>query len=405
MKTRFKVLLPILLLLAPLTAVHAQFTYATNNGTITITYPSCPAGALTVPSVINGLPVTAIGTNAFEYCRSLTSVVISNSVTTIGPVAFWNCTSLASVTIGSHVANIGDYAFGECPSLTTVTIPNSITNIGADAFEYCTNLIRVTLGTNVISIGDYAFWFCTNLSGVYFEGNAPSPGLSLFSGANKATVYYLPGTTGWSATFGGLPTALWPLTNWTYTVNSGTIALTGYSGPGGAVTIPGAIYGVPVTSISTNAFFNSASLTSVSIPNSVTNIGNYAFSGCTKLAGIFFQGNVPSLGSSVFAYDENATAYYLPGTTGWGATFGGRPAVLWNPQMQTSGATFGVRTNRFGFTIIGTSNLVIVVDASTNLANHKWAPVGTNTLANGSSYFSDPQWTNHPARLYRLRSP
>ncbi len=94
----------------------------------------------------------------------------------------------------------------------------------------------------------------------------------------------------------------------------------------------------------------------------------------------------------------------MPGTTGWGATFGGLPAVLWNPQVQTSGATFGVRTNRFGFTINGASNLVIVVEASTNLANHRWAPVGTNTLTNGSSYFSDPKWTNYPARLYRLRS-
>jgi hypothetical protein len=405
MKTPFNVLLPLVLLLAPPAAVRAQFTYATNGGTITITYPSCPAGALTIPSVINGLPVTAIGANAFEFCRSLTSVVISNSVTTIGRVAFWNCTSLASVTIGSHVANIGDYAFGECPSLTTVSIPNSTTNIGVDAFEYCTNLARVTLGTNVISIGDYAFWFCTNLSGVYFEGNPPSLGSSVFSGDNKATVYYLPGTTGWLPTFGGLPTALWPLANWNYTVNSGTIAVTGYSGSGGAVTIPGTIYGVPVTSIGANAFLNSASLTSVSIPNSVTNIGSYAFSGCIKLAGIFFQGNAPSLGSSVFASDDKATAYYLPGTTNWSATFGGRPAVLWNPQVQTSGATFGVRTNRFGFTIIGNSNLVIVVDASTNLANHKWAPVGTNTLTSGSSYFSDAQWTNYPARLYRLRSP
>ena len=74
------------------------------------------------------------------------------------------------------------------------------------------------------------------------------------------------------------------------------------------------------------------------------------------------------------------------------------------PQVLTRDASFGVRTNQFGFTITGTSNLVIVVDASTNLANHKWAPVGTNTLANGSSYFSDPQWTNYPGRFYRLRA-
>ena len=109
--------------------------------------------------------------------------------------------------------------------------------------------------------------------------------------------------------------------------------------------------------------------------------------------------------SYVFSGDNNATVYYLPGTTGWGSTFGGRPTVLWNPQVQTGDASFGVRTNRFGFTITGTSNLVIVVEACTNLANPIWSPVGTNTLTGGSSYFSDPQWTNYPARFYRLRSP
>jgi hypothetical protein len=80
-------------------------------------------------------------------------------------------------------------------------------------------------------------------------------------------------------------------------------------------------------------------------------------------------------------------------------------SMLWNPQVQTSGTSFGVRTNRFGFNITGTSGLVIVVVACTNLAHPTWSPVGTNTLTGGSSYFSDPRWTNYPARFYRLRSP
>jgi hypothetical protein len=79
--------------------------------------------------------------------------------------------------------------------------------------------------------------------------------------------------------------------------------------------------------------------------------------------------------------------------------------MLWDMQVQTSNTSFGVRTNQFGFTITGTSNLVIVVEACTNLVNPARSVVGTNTLTGGSSYFSDPQWTNHPARFYRLRSP
>ena len=92
-------------------------------------------------------------------------------------------------------------------------------------------------------------------------------------------------------------------------------------------------------------------------------------------------------------------------TTGWGATFAGRPTALWLPEARTSDADFGVRTNQFGFNIRWASDKVVVVEASPNLSNPVWTPVSTNTLTGGSSYFSDPQWTNHPTRFYRLRSP
>ena len=64
-----------------------------------------------------------------------------------------------------------------------------------------------------------------------------------------------------------------------------------------------------------------------------------------------------------------------------------------------------MQANCFGFNITGPTNLVIVVESTTNLVNSPWAPVTTNTLIDGSSYFSDPTWTNSPARFYRLRSP
>jgi hypothetical protein len=70
-----------------------------------------------------------------------------------------------------------------------------------------------------------------------------------------------------------------------------------------------------------------------------------------------------------------------------------------------SAPSFGVRTNQFGFKITGTSNLVVVVEGSTNLANPVWFPLSTNTLTGGSSYFSDPQWTNSPGCFYRFRTP
>jgi hypothetical protein len=95
----------------------------------------------------------------------------------------------------------------------------------------------------------------------------------------------------------------------------------------------------------------------------------------------------------------------LRGTTGWSAQFGGLTTALWNPQVETGAASFGVRTNRFGFTITGGTNLFIVVQACSNLANRAWSPVATNILTGGSFYFSDPQWTNYRSRFYRLGLP
>ena len=70
-----------------------------------------------------------------------------------------------------------------------------------------------------------------------------------------------------------------------------------------------------------------------------------------------------------------------------------------------SGYGLGATSKGFGFTISWATNIPVVVEACTNFVNPMWQPVATNTLTSGSSYFSDPQWTNYPGRFYRLRSP
>jgi formylglycine-generating enzyme required for sulfatase activity len=189
-----------------------------------------------------------------------------------------------------------------------------------------------------------------------------------------------------------------------FTTNNGAITITGYTGSPTVLNIPSATNGYPVTSIGDRAFSNCTSLTSVTIPNSVTSIGYNAFYGCTSLTNVYFQGNAPAVWPQVFYGAYNATVYYLPGTTGWGTKFGGRPTAFWylsNPLI-LNGPSFGVRTNQFGFTISWATNVPVVVEACTNLANHVWQPVKTNTLTDGWCYFSDPKWTNYPGRFYRV---
>jgi hypothetical protein len=130
------------------------------------------------------------------------------------------------------------------------------------------------------------------------------------------------------------------------------------------------------------------------VPNSVTNIGDWAFRDCSGLNGIYFAENAPSVGLSAFS-GALMTIYYLPNTTGWGPTFAGRPTALWLPAMQTSDASFGVQTNQFGFTIQWANGQTAVVEACTNVANPVWNTVATNTLTGGTAYFSDPDWTNY----------
>ncbi len=214
---------------------------------------------------------------------------------------------------------------------------------------------------------------------------------------------------------------------WDYTNYNGTITITGYSGPGGTVVIPSTINGLPVTTIGgyvdpqcgpLGAFEFSDSLTTVTIPSSVTMVERYAFAGCLSLTSVYFQGNAPSVGwIEVFNWlvgytngvadweTDPATVYYLPGTTGWGTEFSVLHTALWLPQVLTSDASFGVQANQFGFTINWSSGMTVAVDACTDLSNPTWIPLATNTLASGSLYFSDPQWTNYSARFYRLRWP
>ena len=271
--------------------------------------------------------VSSLSDSTFYSCASLTNVTIPASVSAIGNQVFYSCVNLAGISIPNGVAKIGSWAFYSCVKLTNIVIPSSLTSLDYATFYSCSNLANVTIPSGIAKIGDYAFCSCGSLSNVYFAGDAPSVGSSVFTGDN-ATIHYLPGSAGWGATFGGRPTSQ-ILAPYTYTSSGGTIAIIGYVGAGGAVRVPSAIAGLPVTSIGDQAFYNSARLTSVTIPSSVTNIGNGAFSGCANLVAVYCRGNAPGVGASVFLGDNKATVYRLPEATGWGTTFSDRPVVKW----------------------------------------------------------------------------
>jgi len=162
-------------------------------------------GCSSLASVTIPNTVSSLGMYAFGGCSSLTSVTVPDGVTSIADYAFINCLSLADVTLGNGVTSIGQYAFCDCRRLTGMTIPSSVTSIGKNAF-LVSGLTSIAIPSSVTSIGDDAFSACFKLTGVYFQGTAPSLGSGVFDNDNEATtVYYLPCSSGWSSTYGGLP--------------------------------------------------------------------------------------------------------------------------------------------------------------------------------------------------------
>ena len=268
-----------------------------------------------VTEYIIGESVTSIGVMAFYDCSSLTSVTIGNSVTSIGNEAFSYCSSLTSVTIPNSVTSIGNSAFEGCSSLTSVTIPNSVTSIGDDAFYNCSSLTSVTIGNSVTSIGDGAFRGCSKLTSVTIPESVTSIGYGAFYYCSSLTSVTIPNSVT-SIEYG----AFYYCSSLTsVTINSDAIVSKDYSYDDNISDIFGSqvteyIIGESVTSIGDEAFSNCSSLTSITIGNSVTSIGSLAFYECYSLTSITCKAATPpTIGNKYIFYDVSTSIpVYVP---------------------------------------------------------------------------------------------
>ena len=170
--------------------------------------------------------------------------VIPEGVTNIEGKAFYNCSNLISIKIPNSVTCIGKEAFWGCDCLTDIVFGNSVTRIEKHAFSYCRSLTSIEFPSSVTSIEDYAFSNCSSLT-------------SISVAADNSTY----------SSEGGV------LFN-----KDKTILIQYPGGKQGAYTIPNS-----VTDIGLGAFSGCGSLTTIEIPSSVTSIGNYAFVNCRNL--------------------------------------------------------------------------------------------------------------------------
>ena len=241
--------------------------------------------------------VTTIGWGAFSDCSSLTSVTIPNGVISIGGYAFNNCRRLTSVTIPNNVTTIGEFTFSECKSLTSVTIPNSVTTIGKLAFQNCYSLTSVTIPNSVTTLEEGAFSGCRSFTSVTIPNSVTIIGELAFNCCRSLTsINVASGNLNYSSKDGVL-----------FNKNKSILIQCPEGNQRTKYTIPNS-----VTTIGNSAFSRCSSLTSVTIPDSVTIIGDCAFKWCSSLTSVTIPNSVTTIGRESFSGCSSLTSVTLP---------------------------------------------------------------------------------------------
>ena len=250
-------------------------------------YYTSSDGNIVIPNATDVFGANIIS-NTYEKGQGV--ITFDGPVTSIGDRAFQSCFSLTSVTIPHGVTSIGDRAFSRCTSLPSITIPDNVTSIAALAFYGCSSLSSITIPNSVISIGDNALNTCESLTSITLGNGLTSIESNAFSNCPLLTTVTIDSDV---------------LVSTNYTVSSSSMS-----------TIFGKqvkkyVIGNSVTAIGEWAFSYCDSLTSVTIGSSVTSIGDLAFRGCKVLTSVDIPNNVTTIGEWTFAFCNSLSSVTL----------------------------------------------------------------------------------------------
>lgn len=272
---------------------------------------------INVSSVFIPATVLSIGDSAFIYCDALTTVTfaensqlksiergafwgsehvhprfkeikIPDSVETIGNGAFYECRDLERIALPSALQTLSTVTFYNCTALSEVTFPASLKTIESSAFSGCRNLSEVKLPASLTAIQSSVFHLCINLKTVSYDGSLEQ--WSRITADNDVLGYSCP-----SLVMSDYTAQFILVKNDFLDPPPKTVTITKYTGTESTVILPSTIGSWPVTKIGEDALKDNTTITSVTIPASVTEIGSNAFAGCTNLTSVNYEGDWSNL--------------------------------------------------------------------------------------------------------------
>ncbi|MBQ2973679.1 MAG: leucine-rich repeat protein [Clostridia bacterium] len=290
-------------------------------------------------SIVIPASVTSIGYTAFGYCNGFTSFKIPDSVKSIGNFAFRDCENLESITVGNSVESIGDGAFYNCAKLVNINIPDSVKIIGVQAFYNCSALQAITLSDSIENIGSDAFHYTG-----YFNNNDNWENNALYinnhliytkgnSTIKEGTVLIANGAFGSSCTTVTIPATVKNIGNDAFKYCSSLESISVHKDNKNFTVVDGILYNknktqlivcakkiqktsltIPdsVTDISSAAFAYCNNFTNITIPDSVTNIGETAFYACEALESVNIPDSITSIGKHTFGYCTALKSITIP---------------------------------------------------------------------------------------------
>ena len=263
-------------------------------------YAFSNCASLITVDLSNCTSLTSIGERAFQSCSSLKTVDLSNctSLTSIGSSAFYNCSNLTPSITDDGVKYLGGEQNQYLVLWDGTGITNSSYTVNPDckiicpsAFSGCDVLTSITLPEGLTSIEENAFSGCSNLQpsitdqGVKYLGSEQNPYLVLWDGTD--------------------------ITSSSYTVKP-DCRIIYYSAFRNCTSLTSITLPEGLTSVGEYAFYNCAGLTSITLPEGLTSIGEYAFSNCDKLTSITLPEGLTSIGDRAFEYCDGLTSITLP---------------------------------------------------------------------------------------------